>query len=650
MGINRVFGKVKSFVKNTVGENTINGIKKVLNATSIKPQYSCSIGSVLGKVLGESEIGDKFEHSDKKDNKTQEQQQKKENTVKENKTQTAVTSKPAPVVETKPTETSKPQTNTKAVNKEEKSTVTDKQLEDARKALREKCIASDINYGALMINITAITGKNIREFRQVDKNLQLTLISYIMKTIDRVNEVNLPDVKKLDAVVTDAALLFEFVTHDENGNVRNFENISPEELKNGREEFNKRLKKRREEKMAEIEKLPESERAAAREALKEELAGYRQHIFDELKRKIPFESAIELILVVSIKDLGEKAQELMESYPVEIREKIANTLQSPETFKEYLRTVKGECDELTEKELDAIAKFHKIFGTYKTKENLEAYEASYQESRKNGEFSEDIYKATEMGIGQAAYANINMTSEEKEAFIQNWVSNNDGFLSDSDMAQVEESAKEYIEELLNKNPEIKNNFQTVKRSIQEIVEKTLNRVFEDKREASKEKKTKEANAQIKKLMTSPSGKVHTLNKVVLSHAQQYIRKEAAKFETPAIKKSTEQIEFALVSGIITEKQALKNLDNSEHKFIKMCVQNSRLASKYDERINLYIKNEKDVEKLKSIAAVAPHDIVIKIVQNMRGNRERLTDKLIKNHEVDFNTKVLLEKYTAEHAA
>ena len=111
-----------------------------------------------------------------------------------------------------------------------------------------------------------------------------------------------------------------------------------------------------------------------------------------------------------------------------------------------------------------------------------------------------------------------------------------------------------------------------------------------------------------------------------------------------------KIENEISTVIDTSFTALKNLDNSEHKFIKMCVQNSRLASKYDERINLYIKNEKDVEKLKSIAAVAPHDIVIKIVQNMRGNRERLTDKLIKNHEVDFNTKVLLEKYTAEHAA
>ena len=136
----------------------------------------------------------------------------------------------------------------------------------------------------------------------------------------------------------------------------------------------------------------------------------------------------------------------------------------------------------------------------------------------------------------------------------------------------------------------------------------------------------------------------------MSNAQLYIRQQAEKFETPAIKKSTEQIEYALLKGIIDEKQALKNLDNSEHKFVKMCVKNAKLASKYEERIILYIQTEKDEEKLKELAAVAPHDIVIKIVRNMRGNRQRLAEELIVNHEIDRNTQVLLKKCTEEQAA
>ena len=639
MGIKDVLGKTISYIGQIVGIKSDNILgNKNKNSHKIYSSSACSIGSVLNNILEQQErIGDKFESS-KKDTKaeneikkgTVEKQQKTKKTEKQ-------------VEEKENINTITPQT------KEEKA-VSEEELNKVRVTLRNKCKESDIDFAKLSINMAALTGKTFIEFSKMNKNLQITLLNYLIESIERVNKANVPDVNKLEAVVTDAALMYHFITHDKKGNEYSIENLSIEELRKRRLSFETKMKARKEEKIKAMEGMTEEEKAVAMEELKKEMAGYRKHIFDELSKKIPFESAMELILIVSSKDVGEAAKQLMESYPIEIREKIANTMQSFESFKEYISTVKGRGEDLgDEKALAAFEQYHKVFGTYKTKENLENYEKQFVASRANGEFSPEISKATAMGIGEAAYANINMNSEEKETFIKQWVSDNDGFLTDADMIKVEQRATEYIKELLEKNPKIKENFAKVKTNIKEIVEKTLNKVFNDKKNNVKQDKQTDKNAQIKQFITSPNSKIKTLNKEVLSFTQIYIKEQAEKFERPAVKKSEEEITVALLKGIIDEKQALKNLDNSEHKFIKMCVQNSTLSSKYDERIRLYIQTEKDEKKLKAIAEVAPHDIVVKIVQNMRGNKQKLASDLIKRHEVDTNTTVLLEKYTEKEA-
>ena len=640
MSIKQFIGKTISYFGNIISNNNDNIMNRDNKNSRRNNSYlSCSIGSVLNSLLGQKEtVGDKFESKKAEKSETVEIEQK-----------TTKATKQQEVTQNNNTVIKKEKKDTTADNTQNKPTVvSEDNLNKVRVALRNKCAESNINFAELSVNMAALTGKTFIEFSKMDKNLQITLLNYLLESIERVNKANLPDVKKLEAVVTDAALMYHFITHDKQGNEFSIEDLTPEQLKKRRLMFEAKMKIRKEERMAQMESLSAEEKAAAMEDLKAEMAGYRKHIFDELSKKIPFESAMELILIVSSKDVGEAAKQLMESYPVEIREKIANTMQSFENFKEYINTVKGRGEDLgDEKALAAFEQYHKIFGTYKTKENLEKYEEQFVASRANSEFSSEIYKAAAMGIGEAAYANINMSSEEKETFIQKWVSDNDAFLTDADMARVEERASKYIKELLGKNPEIKDNFAKVKSSIKDIVQKTLKRVFDNN---IKKDKISGAKFQKSKFATVPSFKTCTLNKEVLSFTQAYIKEQAEKFERPAIKKSEEDIAFALIKGIINEKQAFKNLDNSEHKFVKMCVQNSKLASKYDERIKLYIQTEKDDKKLKAIAQVAPHDIVVKIVHNMRGDKEKLATDLIKKHEVDTNTKILLQKYTEENAA
>ena len=63
----------------------------------------------------------------------------------------------------------------------------------------------------------------------------------------------------------------------------------------------------------------------------------------------------------------------------------------------------------------------------------------------------------------------------------------------------------------------------------------------------------------------------------------------------------------------------------------------------------YIKSESDQQKLKELAAVAPHHIVLEIIKNMRGNKDKLTQDLIKRHKVDYDTTVMLKSYTEKKA-
>ena len=64
-----------------------------------------------------------------------------------------------------------------------------------------------------------------------------------------------------------------------------------------------------------------------------------------------------------------------------------------------------------------------------------------------------------------------------------------------------------------------------------------------------------------------------LKSKVINFVKELIRIQAAKFECPAIEKSEEQITVALLSGIISDDEAIKNLNNSEYKFVKICVKN-----------------------------------------------------------------------------
>jgi hypothetical protein len=218
------------------------------------------------------------------------------------------------------------------------------------------------------------------------------------------------------------------------------------------------------------------------------------------------------------------------------------------------------------------------------------------------------------------------------------------------MVQVENEAKEYINELLNKNPQIRERFNYIKKTIKEIVEKTLKREFKPKKsdesKQQEEQKTEntpsKSHEQVQKYSFVNNKQTKIINDNVLSFVKELLRVQAAKFESPAIEKTNEQIATALLRGIISEEDAIKNLDNSEHKFIKLCIKNSNLAAVYNDRIDNYIRRENDNDKLREIAEVAPRRYVEKIVKKMRGDNKELAEELIKMHKVDYNTKITLE--------
>ena len=527
-------------------------------------------------------------------------------------------------------------------------------LEQIRRNLALKCSEAGISFSELMVKMSALTGKTPREFNSMKPEIQELLLNFVIESIDRVTGKNIQGVNTMEAVITDCALMYEFIFSSGAEKV-DIAKLTPDEIKNGRKMCDEKFKKLKAEKEAKLAQMSPAERAEAEKQIQEEFAAKRKQIFESLSKKVSFESALELLLMVSVMDLGEEAKALMESFPIEIREKIANTMHNFDSFKEYIEIAKGRGEALDdEKAQFAIQQYHKIFGTYKTAENLAEYEQQFVKARTRGELPEEVLKPTSMGIGEAAYANINMTSEEKHSFIQQWVRDNDGFLTDDDMAKVEHSAKEYIKELLSKNPELKDRFNYVKKTIKEVVENTLKREFKPKKAnntAKNDSKKSDKHSHVRhygNLKFVSNAQLSVINTNVVDFVKVYFIQQQAKFECTAIEKSETQITTALLRGIISDDDAVRNLNNSEHKFVKLCVKNERLAAIYDDRITAYIQSEKDEDKLREIAEVAPRNIVQKIIDNMRGDKSGLAEELIKSHSVDHNTIVTLENTVLNH--
>ena len=519
------------------------------------------------------------------------------------------------------------------------------------------------------LKLSALAGKTTKEdFKELDTKLQAMMLGYAIEAVERCAKAQkdgkLKNVSLADAVAMDIAMMYNFITHDENGNEIDIKTMTPEQVAAKRKAIDDKYKKQRELRKAKINKLPENEKQKALEELDAELASYRKHMFQKLYKNMSFQSALELLLIVSVRDVGDAAQELMDYYPPEIRKEIANTMQTFESFKAYINVAKGRDEDMGDKAARiAFVKYHRAFASFKTKEELEEYmkaAEAFIESRDNGEFEELVYKATAMGVGEAVYANHEITSEDKNNFIASWVQSNNGFLTDTEMAQVETEANEYIEQYLEQHPEERETFQHAK-SMKEIVEKTLGREFKpEKTEAQKTDKAEKSDKTDKAETAQTSAaevqsfvpEVVSTTPTVLAQVKEAasrgvsspIKSEQPKTQTEqvaTVKKSPKIIAQQLLSGQIDEEQAQKDA-GSQHEFIMMCAENPTLKAVYKNRIMSYIRSEKDEKKLQEIIINAP-ELALVVLSNMRGDKSELAQEVVGKHEVNSCTSMLLQK-------
>ena len=520
------------------------------------------------------------------------------------------------------------------------------------------------------LKLSAISGKPTTkgDFEELDPKLQAMMLGYAIEAVERCAKAQkdgkLKNVSLADAVAMDIAMMYNFIIHDENGNEIDIKTMTPEQVAAKRKSIDEKYKKQRELREAKINKLPESEKQKALEELDAELASHRKHMFQKLYKNMSFQSALELLLIVSVRDVGDAAQELMDYYPPEIRKEIANTMQSFESFKAYINVAKGRGEDMGDKAARiAFVKYHRAFASFKTKEELEEYmkaAEAFIESRDNGEFEELVYKATAMGVGEAVYANHEITSEDKNNFIASWVQSNNGFLTDTEMAQVETEANEYIEQYLEQHPEERETFQHAT-SMKEIVEKTLGREFKpEKTEAQKTDKAEksdktdkaetaqtsvaEVKAFVPEVLSTTSTVLAQVREAASRGVSSPIKSEQPKTQTEqvaTVKKSPKIVAQQLLSGQIDEQQAQKDV-GSKHEFIMMCAENTTLKAVYKNRIMSYIKSEKDEKKLQEIIINAP-ELALVVLSNMRGDKSKLAQEVVGNHEVNSCTSILLQK-------
>jgi len=527
----------------------------------------------------------------------------------------------------------------------------------------------------LKLKLSGISKNAKEDFKELNPEMQNMMIGYVLESIERCANANRKGVSLTDAITTDVAMMYYFITHSKNGEVVKLKELTPEQIKERRIAVDKKIKNWKEERMAAIQKLPTEE--AKKAALKEldlEIAGYRKHLFQGLYKNLTFQSALELLLIVSVKDIGNSAEQLMknanellESYPPEIQVKIKSTMQTFDNFKAYIETVKGRGEDLGDKEAKAaFIKYHMVMGSYKTKEDFDKYMADaklFVDSRESGEYPDAVYRATAMGVGEGAYANHVMTAQEKNETLSTWVMNYDGYLTDTEMAQVEAEAKVYIEKYLEEHPEEKENFSHAK-SIKEIVETVLKREFKpETTEAKKESKTKTGNKKDESTTTvrpltggsttpaeyssrngshTTTTQTQSTTPAKLSASRETTPSNTPEPETFEMQKSPKTIALELISGQINEEQAFKSVGSSFHAFVMMCAENPILKVRYKNPIMSYIKTEKDQKKLQELIIKAP-DLAECALNNMRCDKESVAQELLKGHKVDSFTSRLIEK-------
>ncbi len=544
-------------------------------------------------------------------------------------------------------------------------------LKELKTALPAALAKNGINKAELKLKLSTISGIQTtkEDFQELEPKLQELMLNYVLESVERCekakSEGKLNNVSITDAVAMDIAMMYKFITSDENGKQVDLKTMTPEQVTAKRKAIDEKFHMQKKLREKEINKLPEEERVKAKKELENELAAHRKHMFQKLYKNMKPESALELLLIVAIKDSGEAAQELMEYYPSDIREEIANIMQSFKNFKAYINIAKGRGEDLGDEAAKiAFKKYHMIFGSYKTKDNLKSYMAdakAFIDSREGGEFPEAVYKGTAMGIGQAAYANHVMTSDEKNETISSWVNDYSGYLTDTEMALTEIEANEYIEKYLEQHPEERETFSRAK-SMKEIFESTLGREFKPDEKVLESIKNKKENAKIENDNKSESNTTNATTENTLrpqaktgqlssgsnmptsSAVTTPIKTEQAKLPEEVLteKKSPKIVAQKLLNGQIDKEQAKKDVGGSEYDFVMMCADNPTLKALYKNDIIRYIRVEKNNDNLRAIIAKAP-ELALTILENMQGDKEEFAQELVGKHKVNSCISMLIQE-------
>ena len=544
------------------------------------------------------------------------------------------------------------------------------ELQKTKRNLRELCDKANINFPLLMVNLSALTGKTLSQFDKMNPTIQALLLNYVAKSIERVEKHAKPNVDKLQAVVTDVAIMYNAIIRDKNGNIYDLEDLSPEEIKSKRQEINIIMKKYKADRMLKCEKMSAEEKQIFEKEIEAQEADFRYTIYQTNLKKVSLKSALELMFITSAIDGGKAVKDFFDGLTPEQRVEVASTMHDFDSFKEYIKELKQRGENISDEQaLQGFEDYHRIFGSYKTKESFDEYQLAAHNARINGELPEEVCRATSMGIGEAAYTNHVMSMEEKEASLQTWVQQNDGFLSDTEMAHVEQVSQQYVQEYLAQHPEEKDSFAVVTKSMREIAETTLGREFKpensqndvaakDKKSSSVSSNSKESSgqnvsAEVGAISYSPSvSPVGTVSEGEVSPVDKPAQQSAAKQKEDTKTGSMAEVEIKnkLLSGEMTEGDAKKQLGGTDHALIKFYTKDPVLRALNKDKILCYIETEKDNEKLKELAKNAPQEVVSMIVNHMRGNKADFAQSLIQKHEVDFNTKQMLEEDIKHDAA
>lgn len=548
----------------------------------------------------------------------------------------------------KTSQENKTKTTTSTQNPVEKQPKIEKSSRQINQAIAVTCQKHSLDLEKLITGIERITGlvKDEDKKEQLSETQKTIMLSVILNSLNKAieaKETKYKDIDVIDAVLMDATITSEIIikkktfkdlmsfdseikdnASDFINGINNIKTV--EEFEALKAEFEAKMNAKYNAKKAEISKLPAEQRDAAIKKLKAKQEAIRERILSHyVFGNTSNEISMNALTMASSNSVGKMTNAL---YSIQPNDKARAKLAKMHSFGLDEKILKAQQARGEKFNPESYQEYVQTNVSWKDSESLNAYQdevmnaANNKKDPKYSFLTDEIIMATNKGVGIGAQMNHIMTSSEKAEFAERWTNDVKNYYGEN--SKEYKSLKSYVEQKVEEYSSAKSSTkektdlkaETTQQPRQNIVGQNASLEFEQNAVPVRSLKF------VSRVMPN-----NTINKAA-EEKKQTEANVRRKVLAGAITKDTEVMDAL---GLTNKSQ-----------LVEYYAKDPDLRDLKKEYIRIYIKDEKDENKLLYLAKKVP-EIIPFIIENMRGDKKSFTDKLKQDGHLSHDQQALLKK-------